>query len=61
MTRTRRQRERDQEADLQRWDDDGGFIPELVAEAPPRARSPWITVGVAAGLGFVLGWLTGRR
>ena len=54
------------ESDHQRWADDGGFIPESQPrEARTRttdvARSPWASVGVAAALGFALGWLTCRR
>ena len=48
------------EADHQRWADDGGFTPDHhVAEAAPR--NPWVAIGIAAGVGFALGWLTGRR
>jgi ElaB/YqjD/DUF883 family membrane-anchored ribosome-binding protein len=24
-------------------------------------RNPWAAIGIAAGIGFALGWLTGRR
>jgi ElaB/YqjD/DUF883 family membrane-anchored ribosome-binding protein len=53
------------EADLQRWADDGGFIPEAKANRPQAVltavvRNPWAAVGIAAGIGFVFGWLTGR-
>ena len=58
---TRRADAAQRESDHQRWADDGGFIPEPEAEAPLRARNPWAAVAVAAGLGFVLGWLGGRR
>ena len=52
-----------QETDLQRWADDGGRIPGT----PPQARagvrpvSPWRAVGVAAAVGFAVGWLSTRR
>jgi ElaB/YqjD/DUF883 family membrane-anchored ribosome-binding protein len=52
------------ESDHQRWADDGGFIPKLQAvEAAVGAvlRHPWAVVGVAAAVGFALGWVTGRR
>jgi hypothetical protein len=54
------------ESDHHRWADDGGFIPEPEAARPVAAlkvvaRNPWAAVGVAAGIGFVLGWLSGRR
>ena len=47
------------ESDYQRWADDGGFIPE--AEAPggsAPARFPWRVIGMAAAVGFAIGWLT---
>jgi hypothetical protein len=56
---TRRADAAQRESDHQRWADDGGFTPDEVA-APP-VRSPWTAVGVAAALGFAVGWLTGRR
>jgi hypothetical protein len=54
------------ESALQRWADDGGFIPEPEATRPVAAlnvmgRNPWAAIGIAAGIGFALGWLTGRR
>jgi hypothetical protein len=54
------------ESALERWADDGGFIPEPEAPRPVAAlnavvRRPWVAVGIAAGIGFALGWLTGRR
>jgi ElaB/YqjD/DUF883 family membrane-anchored ribosome-binding protein len=54
------------ESALQRWADDGGFIPEPEARRPVAApnviaRSPWAAIGVAVGVGFALGWLTGCR
>lgn len=50
------------EADHQRWADDGGFIPEREApRAPVPTRSPWQAVGIAAAIGFAIGWLTSPR
>ena len=49
-----------QDADHQRWADDGGFTPDPHVPAA-TTRSPWVAVGVAAAIGFALGWLTGRR
>ena len=54
------------ESDHHRWADDGGYIPEMEAGRPVVAlgivaRNPWVAVGVAAGIGFALGWLTRRR
>ncbi|MDB5312153.1 MAG: hypothetical protein JWO38_6355 [Gemmataceae bacterium] len=50
----------------QRWADDGGLIPDLSMAGPERPitavlRTPWAAIGVAVGLGFALGWITGRR
>lgn len=50
-----------QEAELQRWADDGGRNPDATPGRVRRAnvpRPPWAAVGIAAGLGFVLGWLS---
>ena len=45
-----------------RWADDGGFIPEMETRvAPVVTRSPWRAVGIAAAVGFALGWLTSPR
>ena len=52
------------EADHQRWADDGGFTPDPEPDRPTTpvfARSPWVAVVVAAGVGFALAWLVGRR
>ena len=54
------------ESDHQRWADDGGFIPGPETARPVSAlhaiaRNPWAAVGIAAGIGFALGWLTGCR
>lgn len=54
------------ESDHQRWADDGGFIPEPETVRPVAAlsiitRNPWAAVGIAAGVGLAIGWLTGRR
>ena len=50
------------EADHHRWADDGGFVPDLeVPLAVAGTRSPWRAIGVAAALGFAIGWLTGPR
>jgi ElaB/YqjD/DUF883 family membrane-anchored ribosome-binding protein len=52
------------EMDHQRWSDDGGFIPKpQAAEVAVGAvlRHPWAVVGVAAAVGFALGWVTSRR
>jgi hypothetical protein len=47
---------------LQRWADDGGFIPEReTTRTPVPTRSPWRAVGVAAAVGFAIGWLTSPR
>jgi hypothetical protein len=60
----RTERSAQQEADLQRWADDGG-APSMgragQARAADRPRSPWVAVGVAVAVGFTLGWLSGRR
>lgn len=60
----RTERSAQQEADLQRWADDGG-APSMgrpgQARATERARSSWGAVGVAVAFGFILGWLSGRR
>jgi hypothetical protein len=45
----------------QRWADDGGFIPEDETLAPVSVSRPWAAVGIAASIGFVVGWLTARR
>ena len=52
------------ESSLHRWADDGGFIPEAAQPSIAIARvprNPWVAVGIALGLGFAIGWLTGRR
>ena len=50
------------EADYQRWADDGGFIPAQESPAPVVAtRSLWRAVGIAAAIGFAIGWLTTPR
>jgi len=52
------------ESALHRWADDGGFIPEAARPATALARvprNPWVAVGIAVGIGFTLGWFTGRR
>jgi hypothetical protein len=47
------------ESALQRWADDGGFIPEPQHPvAPGTRRSPWRAIGIAAACGFAIGWLT---
>jgi hypothetical protein len=47
------------EFELQRWADDGGFIPgRETLRTPVPTRSPWRAVGIAAALGFVIGWIT---
>ena len=47
------------ESDLQRWADDGGFIPKpQMTEVAVARRSPWRAVGIAAVFGFAIGWLT---
>ncbi|HYH68474.1 MAG TPA: hypothetical protein VD866_27525 [Urbifossiella sp.] len=60
----RAERSAHQEADLQRWADDGG-APRTgrpgQARTIERPRSPWVTVGWAVAVGFTLGWLSGRR
>ncbi len=64
MRRREREAATQKESDHQRWADDGGFIPDPEAAGsttPAAARNPWAAVAVAAGLGFVLGWLSGRR
>jgi ElaB/YqjD/DUF883 family membrane-anchored ribosome-binding protein len=43
----------------QRWADDGGFIPETETPgALVRTHSPWRAIGIAAAVGFAIGWLT---
>jgi hypothetical protein len=62
MDRTERSAQR--EAAFQRWADDGGAPPTGrpgQARATERPRSPWVSVGLAVGVGFTLGWLSGRR
>lgn len=52
------------ESALHRWADDGGFIPDVMQSASAIAtvpRNPWVAVGIAIGIGFTIGWLTGRR
>ena len=56
----RAERAAQKESDHQRWADDGGFIPD-VPEVPAVARTPWVAVAVAAGIGFALSWLSRRR
>lgn len=61
---TRRADAAQKESDHQRWADDGGPTPD---PEPARARpgvptrSPWAAVGIAAAVGFAVGWLTGHR
>jgi hypothetical protein len=60
----RTERSAQQEADLQRWADDGGAPPTGrpgQVRATERPRPPWVGVGVAVAVGFTLGWLSGRR
>ena len=46
------------EVDHQRWADDGGVIPDSRNKGTETgAGSPWTAVGIAAALGFALGWL----
>ena len=52
------------EAAHPRGADDGGFTPDPEPDHPTTpvfARSPWAAVAVAAGVGFALAWLVGRR
>jgi hypothetical protein len=47
------------EADHHRWADDGGFIPETeIPRTPAATRSPWPAIGIAAAVGFAVGWVT---
>jgi hypothetical protein len=49
----------ERESDRHRWANDGGFIPTSESPAPVVAtRSLWRAIGVAAALGFAIGWLT---
>ncbi len=48
-----------QEHDHHRWADDGGRTPEPEVTKPRiPARSPWRAIGIAAAVGFAIGWLT---
>jgi ElaB/YqjD/DUF883 family membrane-anchored ribosome-binding protein len=47
------------ESAYNRWADDGGHTPDPeVTDAIGFTRSPWLAVGVAAALGFAIGWMT---
>lgn len=59
MPSEREERVAQKERDHHRWADDGGFIPGV--EAPRTAApawSPWRSIGIAAAIGFAIGWLT---